>query len=66
MIQVQFVLDFRDGNNHIDLNILEREDANDLERELARHIQELHASILEEMKEQMPGDVEVTFISGPA
>jgi hypothetical protein len=63
MIQVQFVLDFRDGSNHIDLNILEREDANDLERQMAALLQELHVSILEEIKEQMPGDVEVTFIS---
>lgn len=64
MVQIQFVIDFSgDDKNHIDMNILEREDANDQERELARHIEELHRSILETIKAQMPDDVDITLIS---
>lgn len=62
MIQVQFILDFKDGNNRIDFNILEREDANDLEREMARNLQELHKSILEAVAEQMPGEIQIDII----
>lgn len=61
MIQVQFILDFRAGDNPIQINILEREDANDLEREMAQHIQELHRAILEDIAAQLP-DGEVTVI----
>lgn len=63
MIQLQYIVDFRgDNNNRIDLNILEREDANDQEREMARAIEALHLSVLEMLKEQMPGDVEIERI----
>jgi hypothetical protein len=58
MIQVQFVLDFKAGNNVIQCNILTREDANDLERAMAAHIQELHRAIIEDIAAQLPdGDV---------
>ncbi len=63
MIQLHFVLDFQGNNrNHIDFYVLEREDANDQERELARHIEELHVSILETIQSQMPSQVEITRI----
>lgn len=59
MIQVQFVLNFKQGKNTIDLNILEREDANDLEREMAGYIQELHVSIIENIRGQLPEGAEI-------
>lgn len=63
MIQVQFVLNFKDGDNHIQLNILEREDANELEREMAQHIQELHVAIMTDLKDQLPdSEIELTVI----
>jgi hypothetical protein len=66
MIQIQIILDFRPGKNTIDLNILEREDANDMERELARYIQELHVGIIGMAQEEMPGEIDVTLIGCPA
>lgn len=50
MIQLQYILDFQ-GN-----------DKNRMERELARQIEALHLSVLEEIKRQMPGEVEITRI----
>jgi hypothetical protein len=61
MIQVQFILDFRENKNTIALNLLEREDANDLERQLAGYIQDLHLSIVEQIREQAP-DIELEKI----
>jgi hypothetical protein len=61
MIQVQFILDFREGKNTIALNLLEREDANDLERQMAQYIQDLHLALFEGLKGELP-DIELEKI----
>lgn len=68
MIVVQIVINIRgNDNNSIEINTLEREDANDLERELARNFEELHHSILGEIRDQLPeGDAEITVIGDEA
>jgi hypothetical protein len=67
MIQFQIVIDFREGKNQLIVNVLEREDANDLERELARYLEDLHRTILVEMRDQLPaGEVEYTEIDKPS
>jgi hypothetical protein len=64
MVIVQIVISVPgDNKNRIEVNILEREDANAPERELAQNIQELHRVILEEIAAQLPeGDVTLTVI----
>ena len=65
MIQIQVVIRVPgDDKNTIDVNILEREDANDREREFAGYIEELYASIFETIRARMPSDVEITRIDG--
>lgn len=58
MVQVQFNLMVKTGALTIDLNILEREDASELERELARHLQTIYLALFDHIREQLP-DVDV-------
>lgn len=66
MIQAQIIIDVQGNNeNHIVLNILEREDANDQEREMAQHIEDLFRSIFQQIQEEMgEGEVTITEIQG--
>lgn len=60
MVQVQLNLNTRDGALAIDLNILEREDASELERELARHLQTVYLALFDHVRESLP-NVEVVI-----
>jgi len=64
MIVVQFVIVFKGSNqNRLELNVLEREDANDLERKMAQSIESLHRSIFLDIADLMgPGEVVMTEI----
>lgn len=56
------------GNNlnRIEVDLLEREDANEAERELARSIQDMHEAAFEAIKAQLGADqVYFTVIEGP-
>ena len=57
MIQIQITANFRNDDHKITLDILEREDASDLEREFAQYVQSLHLGIFEQIPE-----VELTMI----
>ena len=46
MMQVQVDIRVADDGTRIDLNVLEREDANDSERKIANVIQKMHLSAL--------------------
>lgn len=57
MIQVQIVLNFQGNDqNDIQLNVMEREDANDQEREYANAVEELFKSVLYSMRDQLGAD----------
>lgn len=67
MIQFQIVIDFKEGCNQIIVNVLEREDANNQERELARHLEDLHRTILMDIRDQLlEGDIEISEITSYA
>ena len=55
MIQIQNVVEIDEstGVMNIGINVLEREDANDQEREYARLLENLLLTVLDEMKESL-------------
>lgn len=64
MVQVQININVpQNDNNTIVVNLLEREDANDLEREFARNIQDMLQGVMEMVRDELPpGDVEITVV----
>ena len=58
MVQVQLNLTVKARALAIELNILEREDASDLERELARRLQTVYLALFDHVRERLP-DVDV-------
>ena len=66
IVQVVITAPGHDLNN-IEVNILEREDANDQEREVARAIQDMHQAAFQAIAEQMPeGEFRLTVIEKDA
>lgn len=68
MVIVQIVITVPGHDkNRIEVNILEREDANAPERELAQNVQELLRVILEEIAARLPeGEATLTVIDRDA
>ena len=62
MVVVLMRIEFNGGgNNHISVDLLDREDANDMEREMGRNTQNLIAAALQAVADQMPeGEVTIT------
>jgi len=61
MIQVQATITYANGDLEIACNILEREDANEVEREIAHAVEDLHLKAFENI--QASGvDMDVTRI----
>lgn len=59
MIQIQAIVEIDPvtHEHHFQLNVLEREDANDAERLVAEAIEELHCQALEAIAKQVGGTV---------
>lgn len=54
------------NHNHIEVDILEREDANDAERETARSIQDMHLAAFEHLQDLLgPDQVQLSIIERP-
>jgi phosphate uptake regulator len=64
MMQVQITIHVPGENkNKVTVDLFEREDANDLEREMARNIQDMLQSVMEAVRDQSaPGEVEIEVI----
>ena len=64
MMQVQVNIDVRgEGKNTITVNLFEREDVNDLEREMAHNIQEMLLGVMEMVRDELPpGEVDIHII----
>lgn len=64
MMQVQITISVPGNDrNLISVNLLEREDANDAEREFARNIQDMMQGVMEMVRDQLPdGEVEISVI----
>jgi len=61
MIQVQATITYANGDLTLECNLLEREDANDVEREIGYAIESLHLKAYEKMRANGV-DMEVTHI----
>jgi len=61
MIQVQATITYADGNLELACNTLEREDANDVEREIGYAIESLHLKAYEKIRASGV-DMQITHI----
>lgn len=64
MMQVQITIHVPGENqNRVIVDLLEREDANDLERELALNIQTMLLGVMEMVRDELPpGEVQIEVI----
>lgn len=64
MMQVQIMLSVKgNDDNTISVYLLEREDANDTERELAKNIQNMIMAVMEDLRDELPaGEVQIEVI----